>query len=138
ELVVRNFGNGPALKVMAAPIIIAIDSSSSLDKEVQSSCNLIFPFVGLKPTQQVSSFENISQQHWRQVIFPGQSLTVASEDGNNFTNALGKGAYVVGCIVYEDQFSDAHWTKFCYNTGDFANDAAKDASAFGRLHICNS
>ena len=51
---------------------------------------------------------------------------------------IGKEVYITGCIVYRDQFSEPHWTKFCYNTGDFAKDVVRDASSFRHLYMCNA
>jgi hypothetical protein len=135
-LVTRNFGKGPALKVMTDQRIV---TSGHLDENVQSSCDLIFPFVGLKPSRQVVlSDENAFRRQWGHVIFPNQTLSNVAEYGDDSLDLIGKEAYVIGCIVYRDQFSDPHWTKFCYNTGDFATDVVRDASSFGRLYACNT
>ena len=134
-LVIRNFGKGPALKVMTDERIV----TSNVDSNVQSSCNLVLPFVGIKPKGQVAfSGENIFKHQWGAIIFPNQPYFKGTNYESDSTDVIGKEAYVIGCIVYEDQFTEPHWTKFCYNTGDFAIDLVRDASSFNRLYVCNT
>lgn len=132
----RNFGKGPAFNAMIDSRIV----TAEVDNNVQSSCNLMFPFVGLKPTWPGgSSDENMFKHEWGQVVFPGQPFgSIGNYSGGNVVNVLGKEAYVIGCIVYKDQFSEPHWTKFCYNTGDFAKDVVRDPSSFKHLYLCNT
>ena len=132
----KNFGKGPALTAMTDSRIV----TSEVDNNTQSSCNLIYPFVGLKPKWPSGiSDETVLKRQWGQVIFPGQPfITVAEYSGGNVVNPVGKEAYVIGCIVYKDQFSDPHWTKFCYNTGDFVNRLVRDASSFKYLTACST
>jgi hypothetical protein len=137
QIMGRNFGKGPALKVMSDMRIV----TSGVDDNVQSSCHLIFPFVGLKPKwpSPFAPDESLSKHEWGQVVFPGQPFgNIGNYSGGNVVNVVGKEAYVIGCIVYKDQFSEPHWTKFCYNTGDFAKDAVKDASSFKHLFLCST
>ena len=131
----RNFGKGPALKAMIDSRIV----TSEVENNIQSSCNLLFPFVGLKPKWPGVSSDDLSKHEWGQVVFPGQPFTmIGNYSGGNVVNPVGKETYVIGCMVYKDQFSEAHWTKFCYNTGDFARDVVKDASSFKHLFLCNA
>jgi len=136
-ITLRNFGQRPALGVMGPAMSIV---TSNVDESTQTNCNLIFPFVGLTPTRQLGSSEDISKHHWGQVIFPSQPFRT----GDNWSNSsasesvIGKEAYVVGCVAYKDQLNQPHWTKFCYNTGDYASDVVKDARSFEHLYACNT
>lgn len=69
---------------------------------------------------------------------PNQTYGTNVVTGLDLPNAIGKETYIVGCTAYRDQFSEPHWTKFCYNTGDFAKDVVKDASSFKHLYLCNA
>lgn len=132
DVTIKNFGKGPALKVMSFELIV----TSDLDNNVQSICNVLLPFVGLKPT--TPTFGDYGRMlHPGSVIFPTQKITGGGGSVINFSDLIGKEAYVIGCIVYQDQFSDPHWTKFCYKTGDSVEDVVKDASSFNTLYVCS-
>jgi hypothetical protein len=123
----KNFGKGPALKAFSS---VGISLHTDLDNHVQSQCNLIFPFVGLKPSWPVAtSDEGIYKHQWGQLIFPDGTSSEGSFYSDDSDDLIGQEVYIVGCIVYRDQFNDPHWTKFCYNTGDFAVDIVKNAAS---------
>lgn len=140
SLTVKNFGKGPALSLMASANIIPSDPSNrhAVEDGIETTCNLLSPFVGVKPTRLVISDEDLVKHQWGHVIFTNQSFTTGTETAIDMSKMIGKEVYVAGCIVYRDQFFEAHWTRFCYNTGDFAKDVVKDTSSFKHLHLCNA
>jgi hypothetical protein len=71
-------------------------------------------------------------------MFTGQQASPATSIDGDTSDLIGKQAYIVGCIVYKDQFSQPHWTKFCYNTGSYVTQVVKDPSSFRHLEACNT
>ncbi len=129
---IKNFGKGPAFKAM---IDARMAVAPNVDSQVQSSCNLVFPFVGLKPTWPGGvSDPNSLKRQWGQIIFPNGEFTQGANYGDDVIDAADKVVYVIGCIVYQDQFTDPHWTKFCYET----NWLVRDAASFNNLAVCNT
>jgi hypothetical protein len=137
---VKNYGKGPALSVMAGARIVpsGTDNRHVVEDALESTCDLLSPFVGVKPTRPVSSDEDLMKHQWGHVVFPNQPFGTGTVTTIDLPKMIGKEVYVVGCIVYRDQFSEPHWTKFCYNTGDFAKDAVKDTASFKHLYMCNA
>ena len=76
--------------------------------------------------------------HWGSLIFPDRESSTIGYQSDMTSDLIGKEAYIVGCIVYADQFGAPHWTKFCYNTGDLAKYVVRDASSFAHLYMCNT
>jgi len=137
---VKDYGKGPALSVMASAQIVPsnTDNRHAVEDGLESTCNLISAFVGVKPTRPVYSDAGITKHQWGHVVFPNQPFGTGTLTTIDMPKMIGKEVYVVGCIVYRDQFSEPHWTKFCYNTGDFTRDVVRDASSFKHLYMCNA
>jgi hypothetical protein len=140
QFAVKDYGKGPALSVMAGADIVPsrADNPHIVEDMLQVNCNLIFPFIGLKPSAPVASSDDLTKHQWGHAVFPNQTYGTSVVTGIDLPSAIGKEAYIVGYIAYRDQFSEPHWTKFCYNTGDFAKDVVKDASSFKHLYLCNA
>jgi hypothetical protein len=133
--VIKNFGKGPALKVKATHQLVA---QGHVEEGIQWACDANFPFVGLKPSVPVVSSDESFYKRWAHVMFTGQQASPSSIVEGNTSDLIGKEAFVVGCIVYKDQFDRAHWTKFCYNTGPLVTQAVKNPSSFSHLEACNT
>ena len=140
DFTVKDYGKGPAFSVMASAQVVPsnTDNRHAVEDALESTCNLISVFVGLKPTRPVYSDEDMAKHQWGHVVFPNQPFRTGTVTTIDMPKMIGKEVYVTGCIVYRDQFSEPHWTKFCYNTGDFARDVVKDASSFKHLYLCNA
>ncbi len=132
---IKNFGKGPALNVFT-------DSRMALHGHVEEtlaiSCDLISPFVGLHPNRPVSSNEDITKHQWGQLIFPNQQLVTAISTAGESANVLGQEVFIVGCIVYKDQFEHPHWTKFSFSTGAYLTNVVRDAESFRHLYISSA
>lgn len=137
---VKDYGKGPALSVMASAAIVPSDASNQhvVEDSLESTCNLVSAFVGMKPTKPVYSSEPPTNRQWGHIIFPGQPFNTGTVTTIDMSKMIGKEVFIAGCIVYKDQFSEPHWTKFCYNTGAFAKDVVKDASSFKHLYMCGA
>jgi hypothetical protein len=134
-LPLKNFGKGPALNVFSGS---QFATHGHVQDTIANTCNLIFPFVGLKPSRPVVSTEDIPKSQWGQVLFPSQPLTAPHDTSGEPSSVLLQEVFVVGCIVYKDQFRNPHWTKFSYSTGAFANQVVRDASSFQHLYISSA
>ena len=134
----KDYGKGPALRVMGLAAITPTGQPRIVESTLDAQCNLIFPFVGLKPKSNVAFSPDLGGYQWGHVLFTNQGFGTSVGSLIDMPTLIGKEAYLVGCIVYRDQFSEPHWTKFCYNTGDFAKDVVKDPSSFSHLFICNA
>jgi hypothetical protein len=136
NLQLRNFGKGPAFNVFSDSELAV---HGHVEETLTTTCNLIFPFVGLTPTRPVGSSEDVSKHQWGQMIFPNQDPL---NNGNSWTakssDILGQEVFVVGCIVYKDQFERPHWTKFSYSTGPFITQVVRDASSFRHLYVSSA
>jgi hypothetical protein len=51
---------------------------------------------------------------------------------------LGKEVFIVGCIVYKDQFEHPHWTKFSYSTGPRLSNVVREAASFDHLYVSSA
>ncbi len=137
QLTLQNFGKGPALNASAG-------GQFALHGHVQevqnATCNLIFPMVGLKPTAPVASNlgDLLTKTQWGTIIFPNQPVTESVASQGKSADILNQEVFLVGCIVYRDQFEEAHWTKFSYSTGPFVTQAVRDASAFRHLYTSSA
>ena len=140
SVIIKNYGKGPGVNTVAGAMIVPSKPEDPhwIDDETQNQCNLIFPFVGLKPTRPVAtSFDSVEHQ-WGETLFAnrtGGSDIIGTIDLASFKGKMG---YLVGCIAYKDQFSNGHWTKFCYNTGSYAMNVVKDANSFKHLQPCGT
>ena len=136
KLDIENFGKGPALNVFSGSFFAL---HGHVLNAIESSCNLLFPFVGLKPSWPVSSSTDISKEQWGMVLYPNQPPFVNEHDSNGkSSDYIGQEVFVVGCIVYKDQFGHPHWTKFSYSTGPYVTQIVRDASAFQHLYVSSA
>ena len=136
KLALKNFGKGAAFNVFSGS---RFATHGHVIDTITSTCNLIFPFVGLKPSSPVSGIEDIANQQWGQVVFPDSSPFIAGHDTTGESSSLlGQEVFVVGCIVYKDQFGHPHWTKFSYSTGPFTTDVVRDASSLHHLYTSSA
>jgi hypothetical protein len=135
NLNIKNFGKGPALNVFTGSQIAL---HGHVAETLTATCNLIFPFVGLQPTGPVTSSEDITKLHWGQLIFPNQPLLTGTNIVDESTDVLGQEVFIVGCIVYKDQFEQPHWTKFSYSTGPYVTQVVRDAASFRHLYISSA
>lgn len=136
---VKNYGKGPAVNVMAGATIVPSDPNHHVvEDSLETTCNLISAFVGIKTTKPVYSSESTANQQWGNIVFPGQPFKTGVVTTIDMSKMIGKEVFIAGCIVYRDQFSEPHWTKFCYNTGPFAKDVVKNASSFDHLQMCGA
>jgi len=132
----QNFGKGPAFNVFAQGEFAV---HGHVKETIETTCNLIFPFVGLKPTKPVSSNEDLSKNQWGQMIFPNQiPLNTGNSWSGNSADILEQEIFVVGCIVYKDQFQRPHWTEFSYSTGPLLTQVVRNASSFSRLYVSSA
>jgi hypothetical protein len=132
-LSLKNFGHGPAFNVFA---VGRFATHGHVQEAITSMCNAIFPFVGLKPTVPVTSSESIQGTQWGQILFPDQPPFATSTSwGGESSEIIGQEVFIVGCIVYKDQFGSPHWTKFSYSTGPFTTQVVRDASSFRHLYV---
>jgi hypothetical protein len=69
NLNVKNFGKGPALNVFTNS---QIAFHGHVNDTLTTTCDLIFPFVGLQPSRPVSFDEEIYTHQFGQLIFPNQ------------------------------------------------------------------
>ncbi len=135
-LAVKNFGKGPALNIVAGG---RITTHGHVLETITSTCDLMSSFVGLKPSRPVTSSEDMSKLQWGQVLFPNQpSFNSIITTSGNSSDVVGKEAFVVGCIVYKDQFGNPHWTKFSYSTGPYLKDVVRDTSSFKHLYVSSA
>lgn len=131
-LELKNFGKGPALNVYSLSLFA---THGHVQEQITTACNLIFPFVGLKPTSPVQPSSDLSKAQWGALVFPGQPPFIQGHSTiGNSADILGQEVFIVGCIVYKDQFETPHWTKFSYSTGAFATHVVRDASSFRHLY----
>jgi hypothetical protein len=128
----KNYGRGPALNVMASS---GLATHGHVQDTIAASCNLIFPFVGLRPSNPVSFSGDVSKTQWGEILFPGESFSTGTNTQGDSADIVGQEVFVVGCIVYKDQFRRPHWTKFSYTTGAYASDLVRDASSFRHLYM---
>lgn len=132
-LSVRNFGKGPALNTEA---VGSITTHGHVAGQLTSNCDLLFKMVGIKTVNPVySSDEDMPKLEWGDMLFPNQPFREIIQTSGNSADVVGKMAYIVGCIVYKDQFGNPHWTKFSYDTGPYAADVVRDPSSFKHLSI---
>jgi hypothetical protein len=136
KIALKNFGKGPAFNVFSGA---RFATHGHVLDTITSTCNLIFPFVGLKPSSPVYGSEGITNQQWGSVIFPDSPPFIAAHDTTaESASVLGQEVFVVGCIVYKDQFRNPHWTKFSYSTGPFVTQVVRDASSFQHLYTSSA
>jgi hypothetical protein len=121
---IKNFGNGPAIKVMESLFVVTrTHNLAEVQRAVSFPCEAGKHFAtGTVPMDK--SLMNPGPMGF--VMFPQQTY------GNSF-NWQGqaepddKWAYVVGCVAYLDQFNDSHWTRFVVLIGD-GNHPLNDSS----------
>lgn len=127
---IENFGKGPAFNVYS---LSRFATHGHIQDVIETNCNLIFPFVGLHP---FPANLGLSTTQTGSLIFPGQPpISAGTSTEGNSTDILGQEVFVVGCIVYRDQFQRPHWTKFSYSTGPLVSQVVRDSSAFRHLYI---
>lgn len=131
KLVLKNFGKGPALNVYGTS---GLSTHGYVQADITIACDQILPFVGLKPSTPIFYSRDISKIKMGVLLFPGVPLFTGTTWGGNSLDILGQEVFVVGCIVYKDQFQQAHWTKFSYSTGSLLAQVVRDASAFHHLY----
>lgn len=133
RLSIKNFGHGPAFNVFAGSRFAI---HGHVQQAITSMCNLLFPFVGIKPTAPVASSENIQGTQWGEILFPNQPPYVASTNWEGESSKIiGQEVFVVGCIVYKDQFGNPHWTKFSYSTGPLITQVVRGSQSFRHLYV---
>jgi hypothetical protein len=132
-LSIQNFGKGPAFNVFSNAFLA---THGHAQESQNAACNLIFPFVGVQPSSPVSASVDISKTQWGEMLFPTQAPAVHGINwSGQSSDVLGQEVFVVGCIVYKDQFASPHWIRFSYSTGPFAYQVVRDPSAFLHLYI---
>jgi hypothetical protein len=134
-LTAKNFGKGPALNTVAD---VRFATHGHVLETITASCDLISPFVGLKPNRPVSSSEDISKFQWGQELFTNQPFFNGTNYSGDSADIIGQEVFIVGCIVYKDQFGNPHWTKFSYSTGPYVSDVVRDPSSFKHLYISSA
>jgi hypothetical protein len=105
---VKNFGRGPALKVVDKGGMFMVGESLEIQTRMaQFACDSAVsfatgtvPVVGIK---QPGPFDR--------TLFSGQSDDIPI-DFNGPVETLAHLRFI-GCVGYLDQFNTAHWTKFC-------------------------
>lgn len=128
---IQNYGKAPAFRVLTDTNIVVSD----LDRRVVMTCEELAPMVGRKTEMRIATSDpNISARRWGQVLFPGAPVTDGTELADTTTQVVGRVAYVIGCVVYEDQFANQHWTRFCYETPH----VVRDRASFRTLVRCNT
>lgn len=121
---IKNFGNGPAIKVIESLVVVTrTHNLVEVQRAASFPCEAGKHFItGTVPMDK--SLMNPGPMGF--VMFPQQTY------GNLF-NWQGqaepddKWAYVIGCVAYLDQFNDSHWTRFAVLIGD-GNHPLSDSS----------
>lgn len=122
---VKNFGHGPALKVVPSGWFWT--DSKTLPQLAKSACDMAKAFTtGAVPHEpQVNNPGPMgyilfpSQIHGETIGSPGDPWQGAGEpDLKHF--------WFIGCIAYFDQFGTAHWTRFCMEPGLVSHRFDKD------------
>jgi len=115
---VKNFGHGPALKVIPSGWFET--NRKLLDGSARSACDLAQAFTtGTVPKSQ----EMRTPGPMGYILFPGQ--THQETIGSPIDPWQGAGEpdikhfWFIGCIAYLDQFKMPHWTRFCMDSSNF-------------------
>ena len=114
---VNNSGRSPAFNVNVGAEYIPNTSYDAIKASFDGVCEQFASLIGLKPKFLVSKLpKEFTELPFGQVLFPNmptpfpQRMTLTDAQAPS-----GEKRYsIVVCIVYRDQFSTPHWTKFCY------------------------
>jgi len=132
----KNFGKGPAFNVSSLSNFATHGHVSDI---IATTCNFIFPGVGLKPTRPVYPSGEIYKLQRGQILYPDQPpFAFGTDTSGESSTVLGQEVFVVGCIAYKDQFSNPHWAKFSFSTGPLTTDVVRDPSSFKHLYISSA
>jgi hypothetical protein len=113
---VKNFGHGPALKVISSPFLT--DDPKDEEGVANFVCKATENFsTGTVPMDP----KVVNPGPLGHVLFPDQTAKIGdliSPDKRfvwHGAGSLADGKFViaVGCVAYMDQFQEPHWTRFC-------------------------
>jgi hypothetical protein len=121
----KNFGNSPSLYTAAGanPAYPPIDEAG-VRNMIEQDC---------KVADNISAAPDHAERHGY-TVFPGEPVTY--EPGQTIDKSRQSTVYLVGCIAYLDQFTDAqrgplHHTRFCYYADAPLADGEKLSNCFG-------
>lgn len=104
----KNFGHGPALKVMQAGDFVTLGTNMDFQqREADFYCDSSVKFAtGTVPTVRMKN-----PGPFGHTLFPGQG----HEEIIDFQGPSETATHLrfVGCVAYLDQFNTVHWTRFC-------------------------
>jgi hypothetical protein len=108
---VKNFGHGPALKVVQFGNFVDLDTTMEVQKrEADSYCNGAVNFTnGTVPV----GGEMRQPPPFGYTLFPGQQHTELIQFGGKIPEKTARFLRFIGCVAYIDQFKTTHWTRFC-------------------------
>jgi len=109
---VKNFGHGPALKVMQFGNFVDLDATMEIQKrEADSYCDGAVKFTtGTVPV----GGELKQPPPFGYTLFPDQSHTeLIQVTGQKLPEKTATFLRFIGCVAYLDQFRETHWTRFC-------------------------
>lgn len=109
---VKNFGHGPALKVMQFGNFVDLDATMEIQKrEADSYCDSAVKFTtGTVPV----GGELKQPPPFGYTLFPSQSHTeLIQVTGQELPEKTATFLRFIGCVAYLDQFKETHWTRFC-------------------------
>ncbi len=122
---IKNFGNGPALKVVPSGWFWT--DAKTLSNLADSACKVVKEFT----TGTVPHAPNITLPGpIGSTLFPSQpdKETIGSHDdpwqGEGQPGL--KHFWFIGCVAYLDQFQVVHWTRFCMEPDFFPHPINKD------------
>jgi hypothetical protein len=102
---IHNFGPGVAINVVEN---FEVANKHTLNKSFAETCEIAEKHYGKRTDSDI---------HDGYVLFPGQQIGVPGTELGNMEQLHSDGAaYVVGCILYEDQFGKRHKTTTCLQT----------------------
>jgi hypothetical protein len=108
---VKNFGHGPALKVVDTTFVVTERGLAALDSTATFTCEAARHFsTGSRPRGGMPL-----PGPFGATLFPEQSVTEPLEPLNRFweEDSVPDFFQLVGCVAYMDQFKQSHWTRFC-------------------------
>jgi hypothetical protein len=108
---IKNFGQGPALKVVQFGNFVDLDMAVDAQKrEADSYCKGAVDFTnGTVPV----GGEMKQPPPFGYTLFPGQQHTELIQFGGKIGESTAKFLRFIGCVAYIDQFKHTHWTRFC-------------------------
>jgi hypothetical protein len=109
---IKNFGQGPALKVIQFGNFVDLDATEEIQKrEADSYCDGAVKFTG--GTVPVGG-ELEQPPPFGYTLFPDQwHPEIIQVRGKELPKKTARFMRFIGCVAYLDQFREIHWARFC-------------------------